>query len=190
MDTLPIYKINIDDDDTFMNAISLVDYPAVEHNFLCFKDQKPMTLQFADDEKHILTGVVCLADTPIYRLDPMRGEYYIVFTKEVIEQMAYKYSKMGLWNSVNLQHDDEAYTDDVTMVEMYIKNSALGISPSAFQDVPEGSLFCSYKVTNEELWNVIKTTDQFKGFSLEITANLERFCKKDPIDEEVDNLLK
>ena len=54
-------------DGTGIDAISLVDVPAVQRNFLCFsEDQKPVELKF-DNSKHIITGVVCLADTPTYR---------------------------------------------------------------------------------------------------------------------------
>ena len=40
-----------------------------------------------DNSKHIITGVVCLADTPIYRYNERMGEYYVVFTKETIEKV-------------------------------------------------------------------------------------------------------
>ena len=47
-----------------------------------------MKMKF-DNSKHIITGVVCLADTPIYRYNERMGEYYVVFTKETIEKMVF-----------------------------------------------------------------------------------------------------
>lgn len=191
---IPIYNINIDDEDCFMSAISLVDAPAVEVDFLAFKAQEKLV--FSED-RHVITGVVCLADTPIYRRDK-RGEFYIRFTKEVIEKMMLRYSQMGLWNSVNLEHNDNAYTDKVIMIEMYVKNSDRGIVPVEFADVPEGSLFASYKVLDDELWNEIKNGRHFNGFSLEIFANLDKVemseqqvrTTEEDLDEEVAKMLR
>lgn len=45
-----------------------------------------------------------LADTPIYRWDRELGDYYIIFTKDVIAKMILKYSKNNFWNNVNLEH--------------------------------------------------------------------------------------
>ena len=63
----PIFYLDFDFDDfaSGIDAIALVDRPAVERNFLCFKNEKA---KFAfDDAKHLISGVVALADVPIYR---------------------------------------------------------------------------------------------------------------------------
>ena len=45
---MKVFYIKINDNDiTGIDAISLVDMPAVERNFLCFsKDNKPVKMQF------------------------------------------------------------------------------------------------------------------------------------------------
>jgi len=185
---IPIYNINIDEDDCFMSAISLVSQPAIEVDFLAFdKQEEPRMIKMADAEKRLITGPVCLADTPIYRRDAA-GEYYIIFTKDVIEKMMLKYSELELFNAVNLQHNDARYTDRVKMVEFYIKNTGRGISPSEFENAPEGSLFATFKVLDDGLWNDIKRGD-FKGYSLEIFANLDRI-EEDDFDREIEDLLR
>ena len=158
--------INLNDDVTGMDAISFVDHPAVEHNFILFEKHEPVALKF-DNSEHCVTGVVCLADTPIYRFDQQMGEYYVEFTKETVKKLMLKYAKMNLHNSVNLQHNNNAFVDDVYMVESYIKDSTRGIVPAEFADVPDGSWMATYKVVNEKLWNDIVTTNQFNGFSLQ-----------------------
>lgn len=158
--------ININDDVTGMDAISFVAHPAVERNFILFEQQKPIALKF-DNSEHCVTGVVCLADTPIYRFDNKLGEYYVEFTKETIKKLMLKYAKMNLQNSVNLEHNDNAFVSDVFMIESYIKDSQKGVVPAEFADVPDGSWIATYKVMNEELWNEILTTNQFNGFSLQ-----------------------
>ena len=171
---MKIYYINLEDAEGML-AISLVADPAVQKNFLCFSEDKPIKLQLANEAEHKVTGVVCLADTPIYRRDDVKGEYYIVFTKETIKAMVDRYAKNGLFNSVNLEHNPENFVNSVFMVECFIKDVDKGISPTGFEDVPNGSLFCTFKVEDEKLWNEIVNTDHFNVFSLEGIFNLSQY---------------
>jgi hypothetical protein len=169
---LPVYKIKIDmeDEATGLTAVSLVDYPAVEKDFLLFDKQ---TMLFsADDDKQIISGIALLADTPIYRRNE-HGEFYVVFEKETIRQLVEKYSKQGLLNVVNLQHRSDTFVSGVYMIESYLIDKQRGICPVEFQDVKDGSWFVSYYVEDKNLWNEIKNGDIFNGFSVEISAHLE-----------------
>lgn len=189
---MKVFYIRINDEDlTGIDAISLVDVPAVEKNFLCFsEDRQPIKMQF-DNSKHIITGVVCLADTPIYRYDERVGEYYVVFTKETIEKMVEKFAKMDLFKSVNLQHDNEKFVDGIYMMESYITNKKRGINPIEFADIPDGSWVASYKVENEALWGEIINGDKLNGFSLQGMFELEqKFEKILPKDETFDEWLQ
>ena len=80
----------MNDDTTGLTAVSLVDYPAVEKDFLLFDKQK--LLFKADDDKQIISGIALLADTPIYRRNE-HGEFYVVFEKDTIRKMVEKYAK-------------------------------------------------------------------------------------------------
>ena len=135
-----------------------------------------MKLKF-DASKHIITGVVCLADTPIYRNNEKYGEYWVVFTKETIQKMVEKFSRDGLFKSVNLQHDDNKFVDGIYMVESYLTDKSRGISPIEFNDIPDGSWIASYKVDNLELWDEIVNSGKLNGFSLQgmFELNPERF---------------
>ena len=185
------YIIVNDDANIGVDAISLVDMPAVEKNFLCFSEEKqPVKMKF-DNSKHIITGVVCLADTPIYRYDERMGEYYVVFTKETIEKMVEKFAKMDLFKSVNLQHDNTKFVDGIYMIESYITNKERGINPIEFSDIPDGSWICSYKVENEALWGEIINGNKLNGFSLQGMFNLEeQFNKQEPKEETFDEWLE
>lgn len=166
MEKLPIYKLEINDDDTLgMDGVALVEYPAVEVNFLTFNEQKPIQLQF-NESQHIITGVALLADTPIYRNNKVYGEHFIVFTSETIGKMVERYSKNNLLNSVNIEHNDNRFVDGVVMVESYFVNRERGIVPTEFSNVPDGSWVVSFKVQNEEVWNLIKEGD-VRGFSIQ-----------------------
>lgn len=189
------FYIDIDKDEKLgLQAVSLVDRPAVEANFLKFKDQK---IYFSKDEsKHIISGPSLIAEMPIYRKNPVTGEeFYVIFTKDTIAKLVERYSQQNMFNSVNLQHDSDSYTDKVILIESYFVDKERGISPKEF-DLADGSWITTYKVQDEALWNEIMSTDEFKGFSVEVIANLtEKFSqqqetKLDPIDELIAKLLE
>lgn len=189
---MKVFYIKIDDELTGINAISLVQSPAVEKDFLCFnKENKPVNLKF-DNSQHIITGVVCLADTPIYRYNEKFGKYYVVFTKETIRRMVEKFAKDDLFKSVNLQHNDDMFVEGVYMVESYITNKDRGINPIEFSDIPEGSWIASYKVENEALWNEIINGDTLNGFSLQGMFRLdeEKFNEQAPKEETFDEWIE
>ena len=178
------FYINIDNDEKLgLKAVSLVDRPAIETNFLKFKDQK---IVFSKDEsKHIVSGPALIANMPIYRINPITGEeYYVIFTKDTIAKLVERYSQQNLFNSVNLQHDSNEFTDKVILVESYFVDKNRGIAPKEF-DIEDGSWITSYKVQDEALWNEIMSTDEFKGFSVEVMANLTEKLSK--IDENTEN---
>lgn len=187
---LPVYEIQIDlnDDTTGMGAISLVTEPATESNFIYFskKDVKPMTFKVENEMEHKVTGCAIWANKQIYRYDPTIGEYYVVFTPETIQQIVQKYAKQGLNNLVDLQHDGKM-VDGVVMVEYYIKDTSKGIDPKGFDDIDDGSLFVTYKIENEELWNEIISPDsEFKGFSIEINAEIKPTDNYVEVEDEED----
>ena len=165
---MKLYDISIDptDFETGLNAISLVENPAVEVDFLAFAKDESAVLQFADEERHIITGIALLADTPIYRIAPDGTEYYVRFTKDCIRSLVEKYFKLGLTNSVNIEHKDNQFVDGVTMLESYIIDKERGICPSEFASAPDGSWVVSYKVSNLDVWNKIKS-GEVKGFSVQ-----------------------
>lgn len=161
---MKIYKMVLNsNDDTGVASISLVEKPAVEVDFLAF--EKMESLMFSEEKREI-TGVVCLADTPIYRFTQTFGEHYVLFEKDTIKAMMLKYSKLGLNNQVKIEHQGEMISG-LTMVESYIKDSERGIAPVEFSAVPEGSWICTFKVENDDVWNQIKTLKTLKGFSLQ-----------------------
>ena len=187
---LPVYLIDIDlnDESTGMGAISFVADPAIESNFICFeKETKPMMFQVENEMEHKVTGCAIWCDKPIYRYSPDIGEYYVVFNKETIDKIVHKYAKQGLNNLVDLQHDGEMI-DGVVMVEYFIKDTEKGINPKGFEDITDGSLFVTYKIEDEKLWNeIISPESEFKGFSIEINADIvptNEYVEEETTDED------
>ena len=165
---LPVFKATIDSERDGMERISLVDSPAVERDFvrMASAERRPVQFSVASEERQLLYGVIMRANFPIYRRDPELGEFFIVYTPELIRTMAEKYIAEGRANAFNLQHQDGSDVEGVQMVQWFIKDSARGIAPAEFPDVEDGSLFGEFHVTDPGLWERCKA-GEFRGFSLE-----------------------
>ena len=168
-----IFYIDINEDDnTGLDAISLVSTPAVEIDFLCFEKDDSIEISFsANEDKHIISGIALRADFPIYRRNG-DYEYYVVFTKEIIRKIVNKYAKNGLFNSVNLQHSDLNFTNKAIMIESYIIDKERGICPTEFSDIEDGSWYVSFHIEDEMLWNEVKDGKILNGFSVQGLFNL------------------
>lgn len=173
---LPIYRLDIVEDldsNVEVDFVALVDRPAIEKAFLAFNEQERITFAIQNEEERIISGALMLADTPIYRNDG-NGEYYVVFTKDTIKKIAQKYFKKGYQNNVNLMHDSGQVQDGLTMFESWIVDEKRGVKPmQGFEDVKDGSWFGSFKVENDEVWNLIKE-GKVKGFSVEGIFNYSK----------------
>ena len=169
MDNLPLFDITLQDFEQGMYKISLVDKPAIEENFIYFNEVKRVEM-FASDEKKEVVGPIMIPNKEILRFDPDMGYYYVRFTKETIEQIMYKYSKEGLFNAFGVHH---AYdTNDVVMLEVWMKESDNDKSKDYGYDLPNGTVFVKAKIESDELFTSIKS-GEINGFSIEIKADIK-----------------
>lgn len=162
---LNIYDATIVDETEGILAISLVDQPAIGKNFLYFSKDKPQVEVnlSVNEDKHIITGPILIPEKLIYRRDEStNNEYYIKFSKEVIQQLCSKMLVDGTFCNNTLMHLP-GYISGLTPLEVYLAKSD--------SEWPEGSLIVSYKVTSEKLWKEIKD-GTFRGFSIESLLDL------------------
>jgi len=160
-------ELLIDDDMELMGiqAVSLVEFPAIEENFIFFGKDKYVLAQI-DDEKRILVGPALIPDKMIPRLDNETGEEYeVFFSPETIALASERYMREERTNQHTLEHDEEI--KDLTVVESWLiadpekdKASLYGFK------LPAGTWMLSVKVNNEEVWNKVKEGD-VRGFSIE-----------------------
>lgn len=168
---IPVYNCLINEnpiDDSGIYAISFVDAPANESDFIALSKQYSEVHLNKDSQKQILTGVVLCPDQLIYRKDEKLGEYYIKFSAEQIEKIAQKmmYTGLALQNTTH-QHQTPLkgnYLSELWIIEdpKIDKSHALG-----FKNLPKGTLMCSYKIEDKHYWNTQVMTGNVKGFSLE-----------------------
>lgn len=178
------YKVGVDSE---AFAISLVEEPAIESNFIALAEQEPIQILMSDNKRHILYGPALVPDRPIYRRNGGE-EFYIEFTAESIEKMAHQFIKNGFQKSMTLDHDTDA--SEVYVIESWLKEDeykdksvALGL------EVPVGSWCVGVKVNNLDVWSRVES-GELNGFSIEAFINLEDFSKINNSKESDMNLEK
>ena len=174
---LPLYTAKISEDYDGIYAVSLVDFPATETEWVCFEKIQEQKYSIQDEDQHLLTGPIMLCQTPIYRRTPDGYEFNIIYTKETIKVMAEKMLSDMSHNNIDIQHDGEILDKGkVSLVELYIVDKEKGIDPK-FIDVPDYSLMATYKVHDDSLWQECKN-GKLHGFSLAGYFSIEHFKKE------------
>ena len=166
---MDVYKID-ETKDIEMVVNSFVSEPATEKEWLFF-NRKKQVLNFYNDEQQIVTSVVMLANTPIYRNDD-GYEYKLVFTPDAIKKMAFDYFSKNGFNKISIEHDGKEIEGAAILLESYFVDNVKSV-PQKFGKIPEGSWIMSYKVVDKELWQAIKEK-KLRGFSVEVVADLKK----------------
>ena len=169
---MDIYKID-ETKDIEMIVNSFVSEPATEKEWLFFN--KRQVLDFYDDEKQIVTSVVMLANTPIYRNDD-GYEYKLVFTPEAIKKMAFDYFSKNNFNKISIEHNGETLEGSAILLESYFVDDNKK-APKKFGVLPKGTWIVSYKVVDKKIWDMIKNK-KLRGFSIEVLADLKKLKLK------------
>jgi hypothetical protein len=166
---LPLYDITLEDFEQGMYKISLVDKPAIEENFIYFSKTEIVEM-FANDERKEVVGPIMIPNKEILRFSKENGYYYVRFTEETIRDIMYNYSKKGLFNEFGIHHEYD--TQDVVMLEVWMKESDNDKSKDYGYDLPNGTVFVKAKIESDELFKAIKE-GEVNGFSIEIQADIK-----------------
>lgn len=167
LNTLPVYELLIDGNESFVDAIALVESPAIEKEFLAFNEQKQYQFSL-DEEKMELLGAAMIPDQLIYRRNDDGFEYNVFFSKDTIRNISQSFFKAGFQSNMNIEHS--AVNADSYVFQSMIVDSSKGIN---LMDLPDGSWVVGVKVLNEKVWQDIKEGKR-KGFSIEGVFELER----------------
>jgi hypothetical protein len=152
------------DDLSGVDAISVVQNPAIESNFVALKTEE-IKLAQVNAEKRILMGAVLIPEKPIYRKNG-DDEYYIYFSKDTVNKASLLFFKNGNQNNWTLEHGKEI--QGLTVVESWIVEDTQKDKSAIYNlSVPVGSWMASVKVEDDGIWNDYVKTGKVKGFSLE-----------------------
>jgi hypothetical protein len=191
---LPIFYATINEDlsglelkEQGIQNIALVDSPAMLTEFLAFSEQKPYEFKFAiQEEQRIITAPVIVADLPIYRKVDDK-EFYVVYKKDTNMQILQKYMLDGNQRKVKLTHGTSDLSKGVFVFEVFISDASRGIKQPEGFDLPDGTIFCSMKINNDDIWKRVKS-GEVKGVSLEGFFDLEQEIELD--QNEIEAIIK
>jgi hypothetical protein len=168
---LPTYKIVVNEgDDSGVYAVSLVDQPAIEIDWIKLSKEIVEFEFAANKDKQLLYGPLLIPGKLIFRRDDKGNEYNIVFDAETIQIIADKFNKNKLSDSFNFMHSDK--TVDAYIVENWLTGT-IDKSQSFGYNLPENTWFASVKVDSNDFWLKEVKTEKVKGFSVEIKAGIE-----------------
>lgn len=161
---MKIIELIIENDEDGIEAISLVEKPAIESNFMTFDKQYQMNLAEVDGEKHILMGPALIPNQMIFRKEG-DTKYQVYFSESTVEKASQMYLKAGNQSNATLHHKTKL--DGMTLVESWIiADSKVDKSKAYGFDLPKGTWMVSMKVENEDVWKKVKS-GEVKGFSIE-----------------------
>ena len=170
-----------------INAISFVEFPAIEENFIALNEHK-VEMKTIDEDKRLVIGLALVPNKLIYRRN--RGfEYNITFSEQTVRKASEKYLKSLKLHNTTVAHETEV--DGVFLTESWIVEDPLLDKTAVYGlDAPKGAWAVSMRVENDDLWERIKKGD-YLGFSIEgMFTEQEEFSKAE-IDamEEIAELL-
>ncbi len=147
-----------------IEAISVVENPAIEEDFIALKSQE-FKLAEVDKEKRILMGALLIPNKPIYRRNG-EDEYYIYFSKDTVLKASQMYLMQGKQNNSTLEHQYQI--NGLSLVESWIVEDKVHDKSVKYgMNLPLGTWVGAVKVNNDEIWNEFVKTGKVKGFSIE-----------------------
>jgi len=162
---MDIIELILDEDDAIgIEAISVVESPAIEEDFVALKNQE-FKLAEVDKEKRILMGAALIPNKPIYRRNE-DNEYYIYFSRDTVRKASELFFINGNQNNSTLEH--QMPLTGLSVVESWIVEDKDKDKTKMYNmEVPLGTWMVSMKVLNDDIWENYVKTGKVKGFSIE-----------------------
>ena len=181
-----IIELVIDENEELfgIEAISVVENPAIEEDFIALKNQDQIRLAEVSKEKRILMGAALIPDKPIYRKSD-DNEFYIYFSKDTVAKASQMFLQAGNQGQATMEHATEKL-EGMTVVESWIIEDEVHDKSRKYGlDMPVGTWMVSMKCDNDEVWAKVKE-NKIRGFSIE-GYFADRLSNR-PLDKQVDQL--
>jgi hypothetical protein len=165
---MEIIELVIDENEELsgIEAISVVESPAIEEDFIALKNQEQIRLAEVSKEKRLLMGAALIPEKPIYRKSGDH-EFYIYFSKDTVAKASQMFLKAGNQGQATLEHTEEKLSG-MTIVESWlIEDDVHDKSRKYGLDMPIGTWMVAMKVDNDDIWNNYVKEGKVKGFSIE-----------------------
>jgi hypothetical protein len=185
---MEIIELVIQNDGDGIEAISVVDKPAIESDFIALSKHLEIELKEVDAEKRILMGAALIPNKHIYRKDKDK-EFYIFFSEQTVRQASELFFINGNQSNATIQHAKDV--NGMTAVESWIVEDTEKDKSKLYGfDVPVGTWMLSMKVNNDKVWDEVKKGN-VKGFSIEGNfADKLQMSKEKSIIDQIIEILK
>jgi len=171
-----------------INAVSVVESPAIEENFVALAKHE-VELKEIDTEKRILMGAALIPNKKIYRRNK-EEEFYIYFSEDTVRRAMELFFINGNQSSATFEHK-KAITGMTAVESWLIEDEKMDKSQLYGFNLPKGTWMISMKVDNDEVWQDVKD-GKIKGFSIEgyFADKMPDSPRQDMSKNEVINQLK
>jgi hypothetical protein len=190
MESKKIIELVIDENDlqTGIHAVSIVNSPAIEENFIALAKHE-LELKEVDTEKKILMGAALVPNKQILRADKDGKGYYIYFSEDTIKKASELFLMRSNQNNATYEHKEKL--NGMSVVESWvIDNPEMDKSKEYGFNLPKGTWMIAMKVNNEDIWKDVKA-GKVKGFSIEgYFADKYEMSQEKNEREEIINKLK
>jgi hypothetical protein len=148
-----------------IEAVSVVEYPAIEENFIALNKQQ-VQLKEVDQEKRILMGPALTPNKKIYRKDEKtKREWEIFFAEDTVRKASELFLMRSNQNNATLEHAQDI--KGMSVVESWIIEDPKTDKSNLYGfELPKGTWMISMKVNNDDIWKKVKS-GEVKGFSIE-----------------------
>jgi hypothetical protein len=166
MAKVEIIELLIDDTklEAGINAVSVVESPAIEENFIALKKHE-VELKEVDAEKRILMGAALVPNKQIYRRNKDK-EFYIYFSEDTVRKASELFLMRSNQNNATYEHERKML-DGMSVVESWIIEDEKTDKSRLYNfNLPKGTWMISMKVNNDDVWQKVKD-GEVKGFSIE-----------------------
>ena len=180
LDTIELFidEENINDG---VQAISLVEFPAIEENFVALSEHK-VEFKAIDDDKRIIVGLALVPNKKIYRRSK-DYEYNIMFSEQTVRKASEIYLKNLRNHNTTLEHNN--LTTGVCVIESWVvEDTEMDKSNLYGLNAVKGAWVVTMKVDNDDVWKDIKE-QKYLGLSIEgmFSDRIEDMSKKDNAEE-------
>lgn len=162
LDTIELF---VDEQNEFsgVEAISLVENPAIEENFVALKAHK-VQFKTVSDDKRIIVGLALVPNKKIFRKSG-DYEYNIMFSEETVKKVAELYMKRQKNLNATVEHEEAV--DGVSVIESWIVEDPNQDKSNLYNlNAVKGAWVVMMKVDNDEVWARVKN-GEYLGLSIE-----------------------
>lgn len=182
-----VIEMDLPDDMIGVYAISVVDEPAIEENFIALSKQKnnsQYSLAKVNEEKRLLVGAALIPNKKIYRQETGTDGYYMYFPPKVVAKAAHNFLINNMHHNHTLMHEQRV--EGLSVVETWLIEDKENDKSKIYGfDLPVGTWMMAVKVNNDEIWTEQVKAGKVKGFSIEAYFAEKMAMKKEVTEQQV-----